>query len=261
MSSSSDRKAKIQAASSKKDGGANAIVVAGIVAVLAIVAIVGGVIWASQRGGDESAGGSGVPEGTEMGQPFVPERDTEAAADAPTVDVYEDFRCPACAAMEGAFGKTMEDLADEGKINLRYNFRLVIDESSNQKNSLKAASASICAADQGKWTDYHTKLFEAQPQNHGEYSDEDFTSVAEDSGITGDALTEFTSCVEEQKYGKYVESVNEESAKSGVNSTPTIKVDDEEMNWGSFVNDDNSLDTEGFSKALTTGELPDAATN
>lgn len=256
MSSSSDRKAKIQAASSKGGGGANAIVVAGIVAVLAIIAVVGGVIWASQRGGDETATGSEVPKGAKMGEPFVPARATKAGADAPTVDVYEDFRCPACQALEGAFGPTIEKLADEGKINLRYNFRLVIDESANQKSSLKAASSAICAADQGKWTDYHATLFTKQPENHGEFTDQHFTDTAKEVGLSGEALKTFTTCTQDQQYGKYVQSVNEASAKGGVNSTPTIKVNDQELNWGAFVRDDNSLDIEGFSTALTTGELP-----
>ena len=58
-----DRRAKIEAAAPKSRGGANKIVVATVVAVLAIAAIVIGVIVADQgKKADLAAGGSALPK-------------------------------------------------------------------------------------------------------------------------------------------------------------------------------------------------------
>ena len=39
------------------------------------------------------------------------------AADAPTVEIYEDFRCPACANLENQFGPLIQQEAADGNIN------------------------------------------------------------------------------------------------------------------------------------------------
>lgn len=76
--STNDRKAKAQAAAKGASGGANVIVVAGIVVVLAMGLIIGGVIWASRDTG--SAGGaSQLPDGVNWGgllNPQTREADT-----------------------------------------------------------------------------------------------------------------------------------------------------------------------------------------
>ena len=62
-SKTSDRRAKIEAAAPKSRGGANRIVVATVVAVLAIAAIVGGVIIADQnKKAEVTKGGSSLPK-------------------------------------------------------------------------------------------------------------------------------------------------------------------------------------------------------
>ena len=66
---STDRQAKSQAASKGTGNGANAIIVGGIVAIVAVIAVVGAVIWTATRDSGGTADGR-APAGTEMGQPF-----------------------------------------------------------------------------------------------------------------------------------------------------------------------------------------------
>src|SRR5215204_736137 len=99
----SARQAKIQAAQKTQGGGgANKIVVATVVVIVAIIAVVGGVIW-SQRDqqGDVASGSNALPTGVSaLGKGYPAFQDVTAAANAPTLDLYEDFQCPACGSFE-----------------------------------------------------------------------------------------------------------------------------------------------------------------
>ena len=49
-----------------------------------------------------------------LGEGFPAFSDVEPAASAPTVDLYLDYQCPACASFEAALGRTINDLAQQG---------------------------------------------------------------------------------------------------------------------------------------------------
>ena len=251
---STDRKAKIDAAKKKSGGtGANAIVVGGIVAIVAVILVVAGVIWSAQqdKGGDGSA-----PASTEMGQPFNPYPDAELVEGAPTVHVYEDFRCPACKIFEDAFGQSITELAQDGKIALQVHLKTVIDTNFNQDNSAIAASNALCAADQGVWTEYHKALFDNQPEEPNEFSQEQFEQLAEQAGLSGEKLDAWTECAQNETYVDYVKSVDDQSVKDGVTGTPSLSVGDTKVNWGSFATEDGQPDIDAFEEVLTSGEVP-----
>ena len=81
--STQDRKAKAQAAARTTGRGANVIVVAGIVIVLAMALVVGGVIWASRDDGASTTGTSQLPDGVTKGEPIEPFASAKPAEDAP----------------------------------------------------------------------------------------------------------------------------------------------------------------------------------
>jgi protein-disulfide isomerase len=49
--------------------------------------------------------------------------------------------------------------------------------------------------------------------------------VAEASGINGAGLETWQKCYDAREHNQYVESVQTQSAKDGVNGTPTVKLD------------------------------------
>ena len=255
---STDRQAKIQAASKGTGTGANAIIVGGIVAIVAVIAVVGAVIWTATRDSGGTADG-GAPAGTEMGQPFNPYPDATLVADAPTVDVYEDFRCPACAVFERTLGGTINDLAADGKIKLNVHLKTVIDSNDGKDASAVAGSSALCAADQGGWEKFHEWLFANQPANHAEFSKDALRQAAEHAGLTGDKLSAWETCSDNRTYQAYVTSVDEQTAQDGVTGTPVITVDGTELSWGSFLLDQEGTqaDTEAFAQILTSGEVPE----
>ena len=141
-----DRRAKIEAAAPSSRGGANKIVVATVVAVLAIAAIVIGVIVADQgKKADLAAGGSALPkDAAAMGAGLV--ANPSAPASAPTLDLWVDFQCPACAAFEKAFGDQLVGMTKANDVKLVVHVLSFLDKTCGNDSSNRAANAAACAA-------------------------------------------------------------------------------------------------------------------
>ena len=124
-----DRQAKIQAAAASTSKGPNKIVIGTVVAVLAVIAIVVGAIWQQNSKTDSiTDGGKAVPAGTSMGAGFTAYADATLKAGAPTLDVFEDFQCPACKLFEDQMGATVASLAREGKVKAVYHIKTFLDD-------------------------------------------------------------------------------------------------------------------------------------
>lgn len=229
---SNARQAKIQAAQKQQGGGANKIVVATVVVVVAIIAVVAGVIWVEQSKQDEATGGgNALPPGvSELGAGYPAFADVTPVAGAPTLDVYEDFQCPACASFEAALGPTIEDLASSGKVELVYHVKNFLDDNLRNDSSTRAGNAAFCASDAGAFQEYHDQLYAQQPANEGDgFSDETLTSIATSVGISGDALSTWETCLKAGRYDDYVNSVEEASFADGVRGTPTVRINGEDI--------------------------------
>ncbi len=254
--STQDRKAKAQAAARTQGSGANAIIIGGIVVILAIVIVVGAVIIGAVRG---SSGGDDLPQGVSEGEPIEPFADAKPAKDAPVVDVYEDFRCPACKGFEGVAGDTVTQLAEDGKIRLKVHLMTVIDNNVGGDSSAVAGSSAVCAADQGKWKEYHKALFEMQPEEETPegFPEGTYTEAAEQAGLKGDALEKWQKCTDDGTYVDYVKGVDEAAAKKQITGTPAVTVDGTKFNWGALQDQKTGqYDLEEFEKVLTSGEVP-----
>ena len=231
-SASTDRKAKIQAAQKQQGAGANKIVVATVVVVVAIIAVVAGVIWVEQSRQDEATGGgNALPPGVSaLGEGFPAYQDVTADPGAPTVDVYEDFQCPACASFEAALGPTLQDLAQSGRITLVYHVKNFLDDNLRNDSSTRAGNAAFCAADAGKFQEFHNQLFANQPATEGDgFSDATLTGIATSVGISGDAMSTWETCVKAGRYNDYIDSVERASFEDGVRGTPTVRINGEDI--------------------------------
>ncbi|MGG5257295.1 DsbA family protein [Phycicoccus avicenniae] len=239
------RQAKIQAAQKSGGGGANKIVVATVVAVVAIIAVVGGVVW-SQAQKQASVGTStATPAGATMGKGYPAFADVTPAANAPTVDLYEDFQCPVCAQFEGILGPTIEDLAKSGKIKLTYHVLNFLDDKTGAENSTPAGNGAFCAAADGKFQPFHDAVYAAQKAEGEDVDQATLDGWAKTAGITGDALTTWNTCVADGTYTKYISSVNDAAFKiSGFQGTPTVMIDGQMTDLATIGT------VEGFTKAV-----------
>ena len=233
-----DRRAKIQAAAPKQRGGANRIVVATVVVVLVIVAVVTAVILgSSDKKEATTAGGSSLPKGVvAMGAGIVVNPD--APANVPTLDLYEDFQCPVCAQFERIFGHQLAEMVQGNQIKLVAHTLSFLDDNLRNDSSNRAANAAACAADQGKFLQYHAATFQGQPAQEGAgFTDADLVQFAGQAGLGGEALNSWQQCYSSRAHNQWVESVQTQSEKDGVNGTPTLKLNGTTMNLSGLTQD------------------------
>lgn len=186
------------------------------VAALVIAGLVGWGIYASQRSGDYTT----PPGATEDGSGIV------VGSGPVTIDVFEDFICPACGSFEERTGATLDQLVADGKVRVVYHPIAILDGYSTTKYSTRSSAASGCAADGGKFREYAKALFANQPPEGGPgLSDDKLIDIGRTVGLGDD----FASCVRDGTYQTWTGHVTDVASEDGVNSTPTILVAGKEV--------------------------------
>jgi protein-disulfide isomerase len=148
-----------------------------------------------------------------------------AKPNAPTMDLYEDFQCPLCGELEKALGPQVRALSDAGQIKLVVHMMSFLDANLGNDSSTRAANAAACAADAGKFLQYHAAVFAGQPAKEGGgYTDAQLTQFARTAGIAGAALTTWQTCTTTAQHAQYVTDVETAAGKAGVTGTPTVKL-------------------------------------
>lgn len=151
----------------------------------------------------------------------------EAKDGAPTVEVFFDYQCPACANFEAAFASELSRLAQAGEIKLVYRTMLFLDLSHGNDASTRAGVAAACADVAGKYDAYHTTLFQMLRSG---YPDSVLTTTVPGRiGLTGAELESFQKCYTERRTLNFVRSAGEAAINAGVNATPTIRVNDKPL--------------------------------
>ena len=134
-------------------------------------------------------------------------------ASAPvTLIEFSDFQCPFCQRVEPTLKKIRETYGDKLRIVWK-DFPLT----QIHPQAFKAGEAAHCAGDQGKYWEYHDRLFVNQQQ----LQPEDLKKHAAEIGLEASA---FGTCLDSSKYGERVRNGVAEGTRLGVNSTPTIYV-------------------------------------
>lgn len=151
-----------------------------------------------------------------IGQDFLPEMgDPNAPV---TVYEYADYQCPAC----GYFAKQHrpkieDDYIKTGKVRLVFkNFAFLGQE------SVWAAEAAYCAAEQGGFWAYHDKLFANQRgENRGAFSKPNLVRFARELGLK---VEDFQLCLDSGRYRQKVLDESREGEAAGITSTPSFIV-------------------------------------
>ena len=219
-----DRAAKIQAVQkATSTGGANKIVIAGIVAILAIVFAVGGVIWNQKANeSDVAAGGNSVPAGASVDGGLVTNASVKLVDGAPTLALYEDFQCPNCKAFEGAFGSAIKEIADSGKAKVSYHILNFLDERGTNQSTM-VANGAFCALDQGKFMEFHNAAYAGQYPEGDTVTLDQVSTFATAAGLSGDALKTWQTCVKVGKYTNFIKDTNTAAFKiANFKGTPTV---------------------------------------
>jgi protein-disulfide isomerase len=153
----------------------------------------------------------------------TPDGDGILIGDGPVrVDAYIDFLCPFCRRFELSSGPTLASLVAERLASIAYHPMNFLDEASTTSYSTRAAAASGCAADQGRFVDYAHELFVRQPPEGGPgLSDAELASAGRAAGL---ADTAFAACLSDAPYLDWPSYVTALATAAGVSSTPTVLV-------------------------------------
>jgi len=148
-----------------------------------------------------------------------------AAAAPVTVEIYFDYMCPACGAFESANAGELDRLLADGVVRIELRPIAFLDEqSSGTEYSTRSANAVAVVADAAPdlvW-DFHTALYGHQPTEGSDgLSDEQIAAIAADAGVPADVVDRFT----DGTYRPWVASVTRDAFDSGVQGTPTVKID------------------------------------
>ena len=159
-------------------------------------------------------------------------------ADAPIrVVEFSDFLCPFCRNLASAFAEFMP--RSQGRIAVFFK-NYPLDQDCNKTltrpvhdGSCELALGAICAQEQGKFWQYHDRIFSQPPEKA---SSEDVVKFATEAGLDGNVLRQ---CLSSAEARAKLDRDLEEGRRMEVNATPTV-----------FVNGRKLAQLQGFIKAI-----------
>jgi protein-disulfide isomerase len=133
------------------------------------------------------------------------------ASDAPvTIVEFSDFQCPYCKSVTPILKQLLEQY--EGKVKLVFKDNPIVGL---HPEAFLAHQAARCAADQGKFWEYHDLLFERSPRE----TPADLKQYASELKLDGSA---FAQCLDSHKYEASVNRDVMEGQQLGITGTPTF---------------------------------------
>lgn len=167
------------------------------------------------------------------------------SADAPVkMTVFEDFRCPACQAVEGLLETTYKQYISDGKLQVTYHPVRLIDGKNGGQGSLMAGNAAACAQDAGQFMALHDVFYANQPDEttDGYGSNVKLLALASEiPALKGDAA--FVDCVNKGTHKGWVQDNADVFNKIGLDSTPTIFLDGTKYEFAANATNDQALAT------------------
>lgn len=205
---------KAVAAARRADNDRRKLIIGGAVVVVLLIAVIGGVLIYNNQKNDtegkaiqalppsssQQAATSDIPVTRDGGVVVVGKSTAKV-----TLDVYEDFLCPACGAFEKAYSGAIEQHVADGSVQVRYHMLPMLNDRSDPPGySMDSANAGLCAADAGQFPAFHKSLYNDQPEEGSRgWDDQQLAKLGEDLGITS---KDFATCVTSGKYDSVVQS-------------------------------------------------------
>jgi protein-disulfide isomerase len=154
-----------------------------------------------------------------------------------TIVKFEDFQCPYCKAVQPNYEEVLKRYA--GKVRLVHK-DLPLDQIHPQAR--QAAEAARCADDEGKFWEYHDKLYVSSPKA----APEDLKLYAKDLGLKQDL---FDQCLISGKYKAAIQKDMNEGATLGLTGTPTFFINGRELSGAQSVETISQIVDEELSRA------------
>lgn len=151
----------------------------------------------------------------------------ESGEPAVVLSLYEDYLCPHCQTFENTYGDTIEGLMEDGSVAVDY-YPVAILDTIGDGYSSRAGGAAFCVAAESidAFRRFHAGLFAQQPAEMAGTSfpsEDDLVELARQAGA---AEPETVDCIEN---GDYVEHVQDMVNVTGINSTPTVRINGDDF--------------------------------
>ena len=138
------------------------------------------------------------------------------------VDVFEDFKCPACKDYTAAYEpQVIAQLVDTGQVLYVFHNFPFLDDQAAIKESDIAANASMCAAEQNLLWDFKSLVYTNMQHTTGEFSKARMEAFAESLDLD---MTKFKACLKENRYQKQIDADLALGDQLGVSGTPSVFV-------------------------------------
>lgn len=152
-------------------------------------------------------------DGRAMGEPEAPV----------LVEVFEDFQCPVCRTYSVEIEpQVVEAYVPSGDVYYVFRHYPFLDDQDLRNESDQAANASMCAADQDRFWDYHDMLFTNwEGENKGAFTDRRLEAFAERLELDMQA---FNQCFDANTFAAEIDSDLQKGLELGVSGTPSVFV-------------------------------------
>jgi protein-disulfide isomerase len=127
-----------------------------------------------------------------------------------TIVLFSDFECPYCQGVANTLAQVKKEYGDKVRLVFRQ-FPLI----QIHPNAMKAAEASLCAADQGKFWEMHDEMF----KDGERLVPAELSRRAKSIGLDPAA---FDTCLSSRKHQDRIKTEIEAARALGVSSTPTM---------------------------------------
>ncbi len=135
-----------------------------------------------------------------------------------TIVEFSDFQCPYCQKFHQAIAPALiKDYVNTGKATIVYKHSAFLGQ-----ESVGAAQAAECAADQARFWPYHDLLFARQAgENRVAFTKDHLLGFARELGLD---MTRFEPCLNNAQTQSRVQADTQEGEAAGVRGTPTFFV-------------------------------------
>jgi len=123
---------------------------------------------------------------------------------------FSDFQCPFCGRFFGVLKQVEQNFGEQIQLIYRQ-----YPLPSLHPNAQKAAEASLCAQEQGKFWELHDLMFQEQDKLT-------VRELKEKAGRLGMDQKEFDSCLDTGRYVERVQEDQKEGVRAGVTGTPAL---------------------------------------
>lgn len=214
----SKRRRKVRSLSKGKAGPRRLSIGVVLIGGIALVAVAIALVLAVVSGNQQSTGGAAVYAGI---PPEWQNRNILGDPEAPvTVQAWEDFRCPACAAFNQMVKpRLVESYIAGGQAKLEFrHFPL----QQHEPGASMAAQASECAADQGQFWSYHDRVFKETQSGPSAFIAEKLIEYAVELELNE---ASFSSCLLDQTHLDGVNASLQAARAAGLGGTPSVLID------------------------------------